>query len=190
MTPFRMILAISLIIISSAAHAQDRQPPVYSDGQKQEILFKAAREGNVDILDALVKLNTNIDAKSERGFTALILSAYHGHKEATEFLLKKGADSCAVGPRGNTALMGAVFKGQTAIINTLTGPAACKVDFQNPNGQTALMLAALFGRTDIANQLLEAGANPDLADSAGNSPRTLAQSQDNKNIVALFARAQ
>ncbi|MDP0886256.1 ankyrin repeat domain-containing protein, partial [Klebsiella pneumoniae] len=62
-----------------------------------------------------------------KGYTGLILAAYHGHGGAVEQLLEAGADPCVQDARGNTALMGAIFKGEVRIARRLIG-AQCSPD--------------------------------------------------------------
>jgi hypothetical protein len=48
------------------------------------------------------------------------------------------------------------------------------IDFRNPLNETPLMVAARTGRFDLVGELLEAGADPELRDSAGRTPLRIA----------------
>lgn len=70
----------------------------------------------------------------------MILAAYHGQSDAVERLLAAGANACVQDKRGNTALMGAIFKGELKIARRLLAT-ECNPDQRNQAGQTAAMYA-------------------------------------------------
>ena len=78
----------------------------------------------------------------------MILAAYHGHGNTVDLLIKNKADPCAKDNNGNTALMGALFKGEINIAYTLV-TSDCDPDQPNNAGQTAAMYAVLFDRLEI-----------------------------------------
>ncbi|MBI0325478.1 ankyrin repeat domain-containing protein [Burkholderia plantarii] len=141
--------------------------------------FAAARLGRTDILDALLQAGYPIDAVTSRGYTALILTAYDAQPEAMAFLLAHGANACVGDRNGNTALMGAIFKGELDIARRLM-TASCPIDQVNNAGETALSFAALFGRLDLLPELVKLGADPDHADARGTTALRLAQQQGNQ----------
>ncbi len=145
-------------------------------GEAERYLLEAARAGDEALVRGLVAAGTPVEARDERGFTPLILAAYHGHAETVEALLQLGADACRGDSRGNTALMGAAFKGHARIAARLaTEP--CAVDQQNALGQTALMFSSLFGRGEVSSLLQGKGASPALRDAAGRSADDWAATQ-------------
>jgi uncharacterized protein len=139
-----------------------------------EYYFDAARRGDTAMLGEFIRSRYDLNSRTDKGYTALILTAYHGHLEALEQLLSASADPCAQDARGNTALMGALFKGEIKIARRLLA-APCKPDQRNQAGQTAAMYAALFGRTELLREMEVHGADLDATDAAGNSPRSLAK---------------
>lgn len=138
--------------------------------------FDAARAGHVPMLREFLASGYTLNLRDEKGYTALILAAYHGHAEAVDLLMKAGADACAADLRGNTALMGALFKGEMRIAARLLD-APCNPDQRNAAGQTAAMMAALFGRAELLRQLKERGADLQAVDAAGNSAQSLLQGE-------------
>jgi ankyrin repeat protein len=142
-------------------------------------LFAAARTGDDRMLAEFTQSHFDLNVRDEKGYTALILAAYHGHLSSVELLLKNKADPCAKDNRGNTALMGALFKGEGQIARMLV-LASCDPDQRNNAGQTAAMYAALFGRVDILHELNQRGADLNAQDVAGNSPASLAASQQQR----------
>lgn len=140
--------------------------------------FDAARQGNTEMLQEFIQAGYNLNIQDEKGYTALILAAYHGHPEAVNQLLKAGANACVQDKTGNTALMGAIFKGELRIARTLM-KAGCSPDQTNGSGQTASMYAALFQRKEILDALVKQGANTELKDKRGNSVDNLSQGNFN-----------
>lgn len=146
--------------------------------------FDAARAGRSDITDALLQAGYPIDSQTSRGHTALILATYHGDLDEVNALLRAHADPCLADNNGNTALMGALFKGEMAIARRLIG--LCPIDTSNNDGQTALSFAALFGRLDILAELVRHGADLQHRDARGNTALMISESQGNDAAVAAL----
>ena len=172
----RILLLMVLGAIATGAFAAPAAAPQANPAQVQaqlkQYFFDAAREGRQDMLAEFITARYDLNTRDEKGYTALILAAYHGHGEAVEQLLAAGADPCAQDRRGNTALMGAIFKGELAIARRLMR-ADCAPDQRNHAGQTAAMYAALFQRKDILDALAAQGADLKARDAQGNSAEQL-----------------
>ncbi len=148
--------------------------------------FDAAREGDSAMLGAFYQAGLDVNVADEKGYTALILAAYHGHTDTVNFLISEAnANPCQEDNRGNTALMGAIFKGHVSVAKQLVF-ADCDIDDENAQGQTALMFASLFDRQEIINTLLDEGANPAHMDKAGNSVADIALSQGNYELAKVL----
>lgn len=170
----RLLIGLSILGWLGAAHAQAAPDPQALQQQLQEYLFDAARAGRVEVLQEFIRAGYDLNTRTEKGYTALILAAYHGHAPAVDLLLQGGADPCAEDVRGNTALMGAIFKGELAIARKLM-QAECAPNHRNKAGQTPAMYAALFQRTELLQALRERGADLDAEDAAGNRVDALLQ---------------
>lgn len=148
--------------------------------------FDAAREGDSAMLSAFYQAGLDVNVADEKGYTALILAAYHGHTDTVNFLIREAnANPCQEDNRGNTALMGAIFKGHVSVAKQLVF-ADCDIDEENEQGQTALMFASLFDRQEIINTLIDKGANPAHMDKAGNSVADVALSQGNYELAKVL----
>ncbi len=165
------LLALLAMALGGVARAAPPAPAEVEQALKQRF-FDAARAGDLPALRAFIGAGYPLDLRAEKGYTALILAAYHGHGDAVQALMAGGADPCAKDDRGNVALTGAIFKGELAIAKTLVG-APCQVDQRNKAGQTPAMYAALFQRTEILAALREKGADMQATDAAGNTPLSL-----------------
>ena len=144
--------------------------------EAERLLLEAARAGEVEIIEGLVRAGTSAETRDDRGFTPLILAAYHGHLPAVDALLRLGAAPCTGDHRGNTALMGAAFKGYREIVSRLAQQ-SCAVDQKNAAGQTALMFARLFGREEASRLLKLRGASAEIRDTSGRSASDWARTQ-------------
>ena len=139
-------------------------------------LFDAARRGDTAMLGEFINSGYDLNRADGKGYTALILAAYNGRKDAVTQLLGAGADPCAEDKRGNTALLGAIFKGEVMIARQLMA-AECAPNHRNHAGQTPAMYAALFQRAEIMEDLRKRGADMQARDAAGNSVEALARGQ-------------
>lgn len=183
---FSLILAAALAA-STAPSEPDAMPP---PERRQELLFDAARLGRIDMIALLTGAGVDVNGYDSRGFTPLILASYNGHAEAIDALIDAGADPCKPdGTQGNTALMGAAFKGNDVIAARLL-KTGCDVNTRNHAGQTALMMAALFGRYMQVDMLVMAGADPALVDASNRSARTVASAQGNAAMVGKLDAAE
>jgi ankyrin repeat protein len=165
--PMRRLL-YGLLLVAAATQAEPTDDPQQqTTRQLRTLFFDASREGNAAMLDTFIEAHYDLNVRDEKGYTGLILAAYHGHEQAVTRLIDAGADPCAKDNRGNTALMGAIFKGELSIAKRLV-QADCGPDLTNNAGQTAAMYAALFKRSEVLDALAAKGANLKLRDSMGN----------------------
>jgi ankyrin repeat protein len=164
-------LLLSIFTCTAYAAAPDMTPPD-TQAQLRALFFQAARDGRSDMLAEFINAKFNLNVQDEKGYTALILAAYHGEQSTVAQLLDAGADPCAKDMRGNTALMGAIFKGELGIARKLVA-ADCAPDERNNAGQTAAMYAALFHRREILDSLAARGADLNAVDAMGNQVQTL-----------------
>ncbi|MCI4028944.1 ankyrin repeat domain-containing protein [Dickeya dianthicola] len=191
MKPFRPFLCLLALTLATTAQAQqpavpvapaasDSSTPALNERQVQsqlnQYLWDAARTSNDAVIREFISAGYNLNTRDEKGYTAVILAAYHGHYDTVSLLLDHGADPCLQDNRGNTALMGAVFKGELKIARLLLA-AKCNPDAHNNAGQTAAMYASLFQRAEILKALQEQGADMNATDAMGNSVQALGKGE-------------
>jgi hypothetical protein len=167
---------LALLLCAGLAQAEPTPDPVAIQAELAQRYLDAAREGRLEVLHAFIEAGYDLDTQDAKGYSALILAAYHGHADAVDTLLAAGADPCLQDGRGNTALMGAIFKAELGIAHRLMNT-PCPTDQRNAAGQTAAMYAALFQRTRLLDQLREKGADMALKDALGNDAESLARGE-------------
>jgi ankyrin repeat protein len=179
---YKLILAALFGLLGLSAQAEEpRQLQAQDKNVEQRLrayFFDAARRGDEAILMEFIQAGYNLDVHDDKGYTGLILAAYHGQRDAVEQLLAAGADPCAQDQRGNTALMGAIFKGEVSIARRLLN-AKCSPDQRNAMGQTAAMYAAMFQRKELLDALTARGADVDATDALGNNVQSLQRGELN-----------
>lgn len=173
--------------IPKAASVTPAQPARWVDAHRYDSeWFDAARAGRVDILQALVEAHYPIDTQTASGYSALILASYDEQPQALAYLMQRGANACLRDRNGNTALMGALYKGHDAIARTLLDHGHCPIDQANNAGETALSFAALFGRLEMLKALVAKGADLGHVDAQGDTALMKALKQGNDDVAGAL----
>ena len=156
-------------------------------------LAEAAIIGSAPIIEALLSAGADPNAKNPEGETALMVVARNGSVESATALLDAGADINATEDwGGQSALMWAAARSQAEMVSLLASRGA-DLDVRgvirqwdrktiteprpkdmNKGGFTALLYAARESCIECARHLIEAGADPDLADPERVTPMNLA----------------
>ena len=130
----------------------------------------------------------NLQARTPKGETALMIAAIRGHMDEARALLVRGAD---VNQTGWTALHYAASgttAQQTELIALLLERHAY-IDAESPNGSTPLMMAAQYGTRESVLLLLGEGADPALKNQLGLSAVDFALLADRKDMADAIAKA-
>lgn len=118
----------------------------------EDPIFLYSRRGDVEGISQTVNV-VNLDKRDPKGYSPLMLAAYHGHFEAVQLFLSLGADIHSRDNHGNSILMAATFRGHLPIVRLLlehgADPDAC-----NYRKQTALVFAQTFKLKAIEKILL------------------------------------
>jgi len=107
----------------------------------QTAVMWAAAEGHAPVVDMLIELGADFNARLASGMTPLLFAVREGRSDVVRVLLKAGVDVNAPVP---------VEGGRR---RTVGGRAL-------PAGSTPLLVAVMNGHFELAAQLLEAGADP------------------------------
>lgn len=163
-------------------YLQQGMDPNASDAAGTTLLMTAAANGNVPLVEILLRVHANPLKINKYGESALALAALNGHVELVRLLVEGGA---SVNAPGWGAIHYAVFNGHATIVTYLIERGA-DVNVRAPNRYTPLMLAARNGRREVVRILLGAGANPSLGDLNGNTAIGIAQEAGNHDIAGLL----
>ncbi len=166
-------------------------------------LLEAALIGNEALIERLLKAGANIETTDADGQTALMLVARTGNLAAARMLIKRGADvNAAEKWRGQTALMWAAAQNQPEMVRELLRHGAKpdarsvvndwkrqvtaepRAQYRPSGGWTALLYATRQGCLPCVQALVNAGANPDLANPDNVSPLLMATLNFNFDTAA------
>ncbi len=171
-----------------ARHPTGPTPVLYAlyHGHPELARRLAARRGALDLAEAaalddaarvaeLIEGGAAADTRTPDGYTPLQLAAFFGAPAAAALLLQRGADPGAVAdnPMRVQPLHAAVAGRHHEIAAQLVA-AGVDVDARQQGGYTPLLAAAGSGDTALVRLLVDAGADPGLADDQGVRPAELA----------------
>ena len=144
------------------------------DDQGRTPLLIATHGNNVDAARELIEAGADVNAKDAMQDSAYLYAGARGLDEILAMTLAHGADLGSTNRYGGTALIPAAERGHVATVRTLLR-AGVAVDHVNRLHWTALLEAILLGdggarHVQIVQLLLEAGADPELADGDGVTP--------------------
>lgn len=134
----------------------DGANPNARDEDQRTPLFSAVLGGSVGLAGLLLESGAEVDARDAHGFTPLHFAAQELLPELARLLIAKGADVNAVDEDGSPVLWRAIF---------------------SAHDRHSI-------RNDVVAELLAAGAKPDLANKAGETPRALAARMGNPIFAA------
>lgn len=128
-----------------------------TDRDGRTALINAVIENQTDFIYWLVENRANVNIQDRIGYSVLHYTAQNIHVELTKYLLDNGTDPNLQDIHGNTALWTAIFN------------AKLSADKQG-----------------VVNLLLEFGANPDLINKHGKTPRNMYQRLHNEDIPEII----
>lgn len=160
------------------------------DSRGRTALLAATHGNHVEATRLLIAAGADVNAKDDIQDSAYLYAGAHGRTEILKMTLAAGADLKSVNRFGGTALIPACHYGHVDVVKVLL---ATKIDVDHVNrlGWTALLEAVILGdggpaHTEIVQLLLEAGANPNIADREGVTPLGHAKRRGFTQMVRLL----
>lgn len=168
--------ALVLVALAGAAAcekmpmAANARPDAHFTDARSAQLAEAVAQGNAYAIVTQIKQGADPDARDDQGLTLLQYAILARNKDGLEALLDSGANPNLPGYEGSTALHTAAIDDDPAYLRLLLAHGG------DPNVAHAVTgerpLAKAVGPRTAAQfqMLLEAGADPNLADRTGNTP--------------------
>ncbi|XP_064647494.1 ankyrin repeat domain-containing protein 29-like [Lineus longissimus] len=150
-------------------------------------LMLASLNGHLDVVDALLKGDVEVDKEQKNGWTALMIASQKDHIGVVDALLKGGAEVDKEQKDGSTALMTVSQFGQPDVVDVLLKGGA-EVDKEDKDGWTALMIASLFGQPDVVDVLLKGGAEVDKEEKDGWTALMIASRFGQPDVVDVLLK--
>ncbi|TAJ08014.1 MAG: hypothetical protein EPO61_11260 [Nitrospirae bacterium] len=147
----------------------------------------AEREATVQ---ALLDAGADVHNKTKAGGTLLCTAAYHLSPDIVGRILDKARDIEERDGRGQTPLWcaaGSPFD-RTGNVRVLLAKGA-KVNALDNQGKSVLAIAAQVGNAEVVRMLLAKGADASIKDQEGFTALDRAESNHQKDVVALLERA-
>lgn len=140
----------------------------------------------MDLLQRVLDRKPDLNARTSRGESALILAAGAGNANTTRALIAAGADLEARSADWGSSLTLAATNRRWPVAEILLA-AGAKANVPDAYGRTPLHVASIARRWDMVSAFLEKGADPNVVDNvSGDSPLMWAASYGNVEAVKLL----
>jgi ankyrin repeat protein len=164
------------------------------DGHARSPLHVAAHAGQRDAMRALVKAGADPNALEGDRYDIVTIAAVANDLPTLTVALELGCRAKNVTSRyDGTALIAAAHLGHVEVVRALIR-AGAPLDHVNNLGWTAVIESIVLGdggarHTATLKALIDAGANPNIADRGGATPLRLAMDRGYREMVALLQQA-
>ena len=148
-------------------------------------LEHAVRNGNREMLQALISVGANVNSRNTSKGTPLMMLTEEATADMVWDLIHAGAKLELKDEDGDTALIEAAMVNNLSVLQALL-QAGAKVDVKNNEGQTALMLAVSNDKIKNVKALIAAGADLNATDKKGQTPLDYAIAEGYDKIVKLL----
>jgi hypothetical protein len=162
------------------------------DGQQRTALLIAIDKGHAAVARRLVAAGAGINAQAANMDTPWLLAGARGQHELLAAMLPKGPDYTVRNRFGGNALIPACERAHVETVRFLLAHSKIPVDHVNNLGWTCLLEIVILGdggprHIEVARLVLDAGADPNLADRDGVTPLQHARRRAQREVAALIA---
>lgn len=166
--------------------------PDAADGDGRTAVTHAAYGDHPEVVRLLLEAGADVDGQDTTRANPLLSTGETGYLDVLEEVLRADPDLTRTNRFGGTALIPAADRGHVEIVRRLL-ETDIDVDHVNDLGWTALLEAVILGdggptHTEIVRLLLDAGADPAIADREGVTPLEHARTAGYDEIARLIAR--
>jgi len=141
------------------------------------------RDKNCALLELLVAVNGGFSVRdAENG---LLLAAENGYTDCVDVLLRAGINPEVVDSSRGSALSSAASAGHDDVVRRLVATVSHRSLNAQWRGSTALHRAVASGRSSCVSALIDAGANMNAVDSAGDTPLILAAKHCRQSLASM-----
>jgi uncharacterized protein len=156
-------------------------------------LLLAVKHDKTAIAKSLMAAGASINVSAKNNDTPWLLAGASGRTEIIRAMIPLGPDLSIRNRYGGNALIPACERGHVETI-TLLLTTAIDVNHVNNLGWTCLLEIVILGdggprHVEAARLVLDAGANPNLADKDGITPLAHARAKHQGEIAALIEKA-
>jgi ankyrin repeat protein len=153
------------------------------DENGNTLLILAVREGQLSVVQTLLKYKPRLAYRNPAGDSALMLAVLGGHQPIAELLIRAGAP---INHPGWTPLHYAAFEGRLELLERLLA-AGAELNALSPGSSTALMLAARNGHIEVVRRLLRRPElDLDVVSDSGFTADNWALKYSNSDIAELI----
>jgi ankyrin repeat protein len=177
-------LCLSLLLLGATALGMD-----HTNEKLDQELLNAARHGNLEEAQRLIKEGASVEAKNNYGLTLLMLAAREGHEDVCKLLIDSKASVEAKDNHGRTLLNLVIAYGNENVMKLLIANRA-SVEVHDNFGWTPLMCAARFGEEAMCRFLIAQGASVQANNNQGGISLSLAALHGHEAVCKLLIDVQ
>jgi uncharacterized protein len=180
-------VALATVALQDGAHLEAR------DGRGRTALLLAATYDRVEVAKLLVEAGASPDALDDQHDTPWLVTGVTGSVAMLEALLPADPDLTVRNRYGGLSPIPASERGHADYVRRVA-QTGVDLDHVNDLGWTALLEAIVLGdggreHQQVVDALLDAGADPRLADADGVSPLEHAEQRGHDEIAAMLRAA-
>jgi ankyrin repeat protein len=156
----KAVLAAFLLLATAAPL------PAQQANQRERELIQAAERGELVVVRKLISEGARINARDQRGRTALLAATQRNEVAVARFLIREGADVNAKDFIQDTPFLYAAAEGRVEILKMALA-AGADVNDINRQGGTALIPSAHHGHVEAVKLLLATAIDKDHVNNLG-----------------------
>lgn len=180
------IVSAILLCCTTACARPSMSNDAFSNPDLSALAAAVQRDDAPEIRRQLERIDA--DTPGSDGSTLLMAAIRQGRTASVEALLEGGADPNRVDARGDTPVHAAAFSGKAALLRAVLAHGG-DPNARNPyTGVTPLVQALLSPDARQYEVLLDAGADPGIADNNGDLPLHVAARTNNGGAILALLR--